>query len=105
MVENILGRVLDAFQAQLAAAVAGSAAGRLAESIPLVRLMAKEPSATLLGSPVAFFVGGNTGGWVQARGAGWQYMGGAMAAGTGCGICCPGRQRPCLGDVRMPWHT
>ncbi|GAB4819189.1 hypothetical protein N2152v2_006235 [Parachlorella kessleri] len=61
VVENILGRVLDAFISHLTTAVAGSTAGRLAEkNLPLVRLMAKEPSAVLLGSPVAFFMGGNT---------------------------------------------
>lgn len=64
VVENILGRVLDAFQARLAAIAGSSAAGRLADSVALVRLMVREPSAALLGSPVAFFVGGNTGGWV-----------------------------------------
>ena len=62
MVENGLGRVVDAFEAQVAGVLGGSAAGRLAASLPMVQLMVKEPAAALLGSPVAFFVGRNTGG-------------------------------------------
>lgn len=60
--ENVLGRVVDAFEAQVASVLGGSAAGRLACSLPTVQLMVKEPAAALLGSPVAFFVGRNTGG-------------------------------------------
>ncbi|KAL4857163.1 Serine/threonine-protein kinase PRP4 [Chlorella vulgaris] len=60
VVENVLGRVVDAFEAQVAALLGGSSAGRLSESLPLVQLMVKEPAAALLGSPVAFFVGRNT---------------------------------------------
>lgn len=67
VVENVLGRVVDAFEAQMAAVLRGSAAGRLAESLPMVQLMVKEPAAALLGSPVAFFVGRNTGGWGRGR--------------------------------------
>eukprot|EP00887_Chlorella_sp_A99_P002121 scaffold21.g2121.t1 len=59
VVENVLGKVLDAFQAQLEAAVGGSTAGRLAGDLQLVQLMVKEPAAALLGSPVAFFMGRN----------------------------------------------
>lgn len=64
--ENVLGRVVDAFEAQVASVLAGSAAGRLASSLPMVQLMVKEPAAALLGSPVAFFVGRNTGGCRQS---------------------------------------
>ncbi|PRW57112.1 exocyst complex component SEC8 [Chlorella sorokiniana] len=60
VVENVLGRVVDAFEAQVASVLGGSAAGRLASSLPMVQLMVKEPAAALLGSPVAFFVGRNT---------------------------------------------
>lgn len=60
--ENVLGRVADAFEARIAAVLGNSAAGRLAQSLPMVQLMAREPAAALLGSPVAFFVGRNTGG-------------------------------------------
>ena len=72
VVENVLGRVLEAFQAQVAAAAGGSAAARLGESVAMVQLMAKEPAAALLSSPVAFFVGRNSGmgwwwGWGQGR--------------------------------------
>lgn len=63
VVENVLGRVADAFEAAMAGLLGRSAAGRLAEALPLVQLMAREPAAALLGSPVAFFVGRNTGGW------------------------------------------
>ena len=66
VVENVLGRVVDAFEAQVASVLAGSAAGRLASSLPMVQLMVKEPAAALLGSPVAFFVGRNTGGCRQS---------------------------------------
>ena len=69
VVENVLGRVVDAFEAQVASVLAGSAAGRLASSLPMVQLMVKEPAAALLGSPVAFFVGRNTGGRGQSGGA------------------------------------
>jgi exocyst complex component 4 len=57
VLENVLGRVLEACHVAAADAAGGAAAGRLAASPPLVQLMAKEPSAALLGSPGAFFVG------------------------------------------------
>ena len=77
VVENVLGRVADAFESQMAGVLSGSAAGRLAESLPVVQLMAKEPAAALLGSPVAFFVGRNTG---EGRGVG----GGTVVGGAQC---------------------
>lgn len=61
VVENVLGRVLDALEAQMVAVLRGSAAGRLAESPTMAQMMAREPAAALLGSPVSFFVGRNTG--------------------------------------------
>ncbi|KAL4452048.1 hypothetical protein ABPG75_007710 [Micractinium tetrahymenae] len=60
VVENVLGRVVDAFEAHVALTVGRGAAGRWAEFVPMAQLMAKEPAAALLGSPVAFFVGRNT---------------------------------------------
>jgi hypothetical protein len=79
VVENVLGRVVDAFESRMALVLGGSAAGRLAESLPVVQLMAKEPAAALLGSPVAFFVGRNSGGWVAGRAG----LGGGECAGWG----------------------
>ena len=58
----MLGRVLDAFQQQMAIVAGGSAAGQLAGDLQAVQLMVKEPAAALLGSPIAFFVGRNAGG-------------------------------------------
>jgi hypothetical protein len=65
----------------MGALLGGSAAGRLAESLPVVQLMAKEPAAALLGSPVAFFVGRNTGGWALRMGVCWG--GGSPGEGGG----------------------
>ena len=81
VVENVLGRVVDAFESRMALVLGGSAAGRLAESLPVVQLMAKEPAAALLGSPVAFFVGRNSGGWM----AGMAWVDAALAGAGGAG--------------------
>lgn len=56
VLENILGQVLEAFQAQANAAFGSALAGRLAEDVAAVQIMAKEPTAPLLGPPVAFNV-------------------------------------------------
>ena len=81
MVENVLGRVVDAFESRMTLVLGSSAAGRLAESLPVVQLMAKEPAAALLGSPVAFFVGRNSGGWM----AGMAWVDAALAGAGGAG--------------------
>ncbi len=55
--ESVLARVLDAFQARMAAALGGSAVQGLAGNAALARLMAAEPAAGQAGDPVAFFAG------------------------------------------------
>ena len=57
VVENILGRVLDAFQVRSATLLGGAAARALAEAPNLAALMAREPAAPLAGDALAFFCG------------------------------------------------
>ena len=57
MVENILGRVLDACQTRMNALLAGSLVDSLVKSPAIAALMASEPAALLAGEPVAFFAG------------------------------------------------
>ena len=57
VVESVLGRVLEAFQRRVAAALGGSAAGALAAGAPLARLMAAEAAAPQAGTAAAFFAG------------------------------------------------
>ena len=55
MVENILGRVLDAFQARISSCAGNSLSRGLAENPALALLMASEPAALLATHPAAFF--------------------------------------------------
>ena len=57
VVENILGRVLDAFQVRCATLLGGAAARPLAEAPNLAGLMAREPAAPQAGDALAFFCG------------------------------------------------
>lgn len=59
MLENVLGRVLDAFTSAVNRLIPrDSIACRLpADDQPTVALMAREPSALALGEPVAFAAG------------------------------------------------
>lgn len=57
VVENILGRVLDAFQMRMNSLLRDSLAKGFAESATLAQQMAAEPAALLLETPLAFFVG------------------------------------------------
>ena len=55
--ENILGRVLDAFQVRMASLLGSSLSKDLAENTALALQMAAEPAALLATYPQAFFVG------------------------------------------------
>ena len=57
MVENILGRVLDAFQVRMGSLLGSSLTKGLAENAALALQMAAEPAALLATYPQAFFVG------------------------------------------------
>lgn len=57
VVENILGRVLDTFQKRVNSLLRNSLARTFAENASFAQQMAAEPSALLLGKPVAFYVG------------------------------------------------
>ena len=57
VVENILGRVLDACQTRMNALLAGSLVDSLVKSPAIAALMALEPAALLAGEPAAFFAG------------------------------------------------
>lgn len=57
VVENILGRVLDAFQARINSLLGNSLSRGFAENASLALQMAAEPAALLLHDPIAFFVG------------------------------------------------
>ena len=57
VVENILGRVLDAFQARMGSLLGSSLCKGLAENPTLALQMAAEPTALLASYPEAFFVG------------------------------------------------
>ena len=57
MVENILGRILDAFQVRMSSLLGNSLSKGLAENPALALLMAAEPAALLASRPEAFFVG------------------------------------------------
>ena len=59
VLENVLARVLEAFQDAMASIVGDSTAGKLADDVRVVQIMAKEPAAPLLGPPVSFFIGTN----------------------------------------------
>ncbi|KAK9811074.1 hypothetical protein WJX73_000162 [Symbiochloris irregularis] len=59
MVENVLGRVLDAFSMRVNEALGNSACRTCADDPALSALMARERSAPQLGEPVAFFAGRN----------------------------------------------
>lgn len=59
VLENVLARVLEAFQDAMASTVGDSTAGKLADDVRVVQIMAKEPAAPLLGAPVSFFIGAN----------------------------------------------
>jgi hypothetical protein len=59
VLENVLARVLEAFQEAMACTVGESTAGKLADDVRVVQIMAKEPAAPLLGAPVSFFIGAN----------------------------------------------
>lgn len=51
VVENILGRVLDAFQARMSSLLGGATSKTLAENPQLATLMAQEPSAVQVNLP------------------------------------------------------
>lgn len=57
VVENIVGRVLDAFQMRINSLLGNSLSRTFAENASLAQQMAAEPAALLLHSPVAFFLG------------------------------------------------
>jgi hypothetical protein len=57
VVENILGRVLDAFQARMGSLLGYALSKGFAENPAMALQMAAEPAAVLAGEPVAFFVG------------------------------------------------
>lgn len=57
MVENILGRILDAFQARMGSVLGSCLSRGFAENPALALLMAAEPAAVLASRPEAFFVG------------------------------------------------
>ncbi len=59
VLENVLARVLEAFQDAIASTVGTGTAGKLADDVRVVQIMAKEPAAPLLGPPVSFFIGAN----------------------------------------------
>lgn len=90
VLENVLARVLEAFQTGMASIVGGSVASVLADDVRVVQVMAKEPAAPLLGAPVAFFVGRN----VDAMDA---FVSSAIA--TGFGSSQRGLERELVGKV------
>ena len=55
--ENVLGRVLEAFQARMNALLGSALCKGFAENPALALQMAAEPAAVHAGKPVAFFVG------------------------------------------------
>ena len=55
--ENILGRVLEAFQARMGSLLGYALSKGFAENPAMALQMAAEPAAVLAGEPVAFFVG------------------------------------------------
>ena len=57
VVENILGRVLEAFQVRMGSLLGSSLTKGLAENPALAGQMAAEPAALLATYPQAFFVG------------------------------------------------
>jgi len=57
VVENILGRVLEAFQARMGSLLGYALSKGFAENPAMALQMAAEPAAILAGEPVAFFVG------------------------------------------------
>ena len=57
VVENILGRVLEAFQGRMSSLLGTALSKGFTENPALALLMASEPAALLAGDPVAFFVG------------------------------------------------
>ena len=57
VVENILGRVLDAFQVRMGSLLGSSLSKGLAENAALALQMAAEPAALLATYPQAFYVG------------------------------------------------
>ena len=57
ILENILGKVLEAFQERADTLLGGAACRALAEDPGVAIQMAAEPAATQAGQPVAFFVG------------------------------------------------
>ena len=57
VVENILGRVLEAFQGRMSSLLGSALSKGFTENPALALLMASEPAALLAGDPVAFFVG------------------------------------------------
>jgi hypothetical protein len=76
VLENALGRVLEAFHAAATAAANKSASFALAAAAPVAQAMAREPAAALLGSPVSFFVG-------RDGSALETFLSSALAAGAG----------------------
>jgi hypothetical protein len=76
VLENALGRVLEAFHSAAAAAAKKSASFALAAAAPVAQAMAREPAAALLGSPVSFFVG-------RDGSALETFLSSALAAGAG----------------------
>ena len=76
VLENVLAKVLEAFQTGMANIVGQSVASALSDDVRVIQVMAKEPAAPLLGPPVAFFVGTN----VDAMDA---FVSSAIAAGFG----------------------
>eukprot|EP00884_Botryococcus_braunii_P010678 jgi/Botrbrau1/19611/Bobra.0035s0088.1 len=62
VVENILGRVLDAFNSCIQSCLGNAACKALSESPQLAMLMARESAALQMGSPVYFFPGKGTDG-------------------------------------------
>ena len=57
VVENILGRVLEAFQVRMGSLLGTALSKGFAENPALALQMAAEPAALLAGDPVAFFLG------------------------------------------------
>ena len=78
MVENILGRVLDALQGRMGTLLGSSLSKGLAENTSLAVQMAAEPAALLATYPHAFFVG-------KANESMEGFVKAVTQAGFGCG--------------------
>ena len=96
VLENVLARVLEAFQAATEACLGDSIAGKLSKDVRVVQIMAKEPVAPLLGPPLAFFLGAN----VDAMDS---FVSSALAAGFGSSR--KGLERELVGRILSVVHS